>query len=330
MKKGLSLFLSCLCASTVSVVAQDVFEFQDGVSPTPDYDGTQDSYIIAWDDGDLEGGSAAAAQQLFRHTNPEFPDELGTNAGGTEDPDNIYFENAQNMGAQTEMEMGDNGGGANDSKSLLIEFDGLDSVIPPSRAGEVTSAELILTFSRYRDGNDNPSHTIYVNRLLKPWLQGEGDDFPDGVDTPDNSGGVTWNSTGIELWQAMGAEGPADVAPTESETFFDADVIQSLDPVSFDVTESARIWIADPSQNHGVKLSSEVYPDGVTRTFLEPDLTLPDGTVIYSSAPVADPSVWVNGRYVYYTSEQDFPDERPKLIITLGGSGTNVNNWSLY
>lgn len=327
MKKGLLVSLSCLFAASTVVQAQ-VITFQDGVSPTASYAGTQDSYIISWDDGDLMGGSAAAAVMLFRHTNPAFPDELGSNAGGADDPDNLYLENTQNMGGQTEMETGDNGGGANDSKSLLILFDGLDATIPPSRASEVSSAELVLTFSRFRDGNANPSHTMYVNRLLKNWAEGEGDDFPDGDDTPDNTGAVTWNSSGIELWQAMGAEGPEDVAPTESSVFFDITTIFPLDPVSFDVTQSARFWIANPSQNFGVKISQEIYPDGTTRKFLEPDLTLPSGRKIYSQAPVADPSAWVNGRYVYFASEHDFPEERPKLVITLGG--TDVSNWSLY
>lgn len=334
MKKGLLICFSCLVASPSMVLAQEIFTFQDGVSPSPAYEGTQDAHIISWDNGDGESGEGGQSI-LYRSTDPEFPDELGQTRGANPagpDDGNFHFDNAQNMGATTEMEEGDNdaGGGTNDSKSILVQFKDLEQTIPTSRAGEITSARIGLTFSRLREGDAGDPHPLYVTRVLKQWEQGDGDAFPDGVDTPDNSGAVTWNSTGFELWQALGAEGPEDVAPPESESFIDLTVINTLDIVWFDVTESAKIWIADPSQNNGVKLSQNEYPDGTTRQFLEPDLALPDGTMIYSSDPVADPTHFVDARIVFFTSEHDFPDERPILEVTLNGQVTTVPEWSLY
>ncbi len=311
--------------SLISLPAMgETFVFQDGVSPTPDYAGTQDTHIISWDDGDMPTGNSDGQSELYRH-------EDGTNAGQNPPPNN-YLENPQNMGGYNLMEEGDNGGGTNDSKVLLVQFD-LGNAIPAARAGEVSSAQIGLYFDQYRADNTNPSHTLYVNRILKKWAQGDGadanlhpgDNDYDGTDTPDNSGAVTWNSTGFELWQAMGAEGPEDIAPTESEFFFDKDVVKAGTWLWFDVKQSAKIWIADPAQNNGVKISQEVYPT----EFLEPDLTLPNGKKVYSSSPVTTPTTFVNGRYVFRTSEHAEAATRPQLVIELGGA-SSAGNWSIY
>ncbi len=330
MYRKITLIATAFALAIVPAFAQETITFQDGVSPTADYEGTQDTHIISWDDGDY-GGTAQG--QLYRHNDPDpaWADWLGQNAGNTPDP-NDHEENPQNMGGLDLMEEGDNGGGSDDSKALVIQFD-LGDTIPASRSSEVSSAQIGLYFDQLRDGNDNPAHDVYVNRILKEWAEGEGADpelYPDdnnydGTDTFDNTGAVTWNSTGFELWQAMGAEGPEDVAPTESTTHLDPGDVGLV--IWFDVTESAKIWIADPSQNHGVKISQEVYPDA----FLEPDLDILDGKGVYyySSHPVESPSVYENARFVFRTSEHAEADTHPQLVITFGGS-TSVGAWELY
>ncbi len=322
MKKIYCIFAGALILMAIPAFSE-VITFQDGVSPTPDYAGTGDTHIISWDDGDLSGTGQG---QLYR--NPD-----GTNAGNSPPP-NDHVENPQNMGGFHLMEEGDNGGGSSDSKVLLVQFLNLDDHIPPASAGDVRNAQIGLYFDSFREGNENPSHTLYVNRILKRWAEGDGADpelYPDdnnydGTDTPDNSGAVTWNSTGFELWQAMGAEGPEDIAPPESELFFDVDAIQPGDWVWFDVTESAQIWIADPEQNHGVKIGQEVYPE----EFLEPDLELPNGRMVYSSAPVENPTEFPDGRYVFRTSEHEETETHPQLVIELGGLSSSAGEWSIY
>ncbi len=313
MKKLQYLLLLVLAASPV--LYADVITFQDGVSPSAGYAGTQDGHIISWDDGDLSGTGQG---QLLRNAD-------GSNAGadGTRDAE----ENPQNMGNLDLMEEGDNGGGANDSKVLLIQFD--IGAIPASRAGDVKSAKIGLYFDQLRSGNDNPRHSVYVNPVLKKWAEGvgAGPDLPDdnnydGTDTPDNSGGVTWNSTGFEFWQAMGAEGPADVGPTESTTQLNPGDVGQF--IWFDVTASAKAWIADPGSNNGVKISQEVFPDA----FLAPDLDV-GGTMLYSAAPVENPTVFPNARFVFRTSENAEASTRPKLVVDMGsaiGNAPSVND----
>lgn len=316
MRSGKIFFVAAALLVASPVVAQDVFTFQDGVSPTPDYAGTQDTHIISWDDGDLSG---SGVNQLLRNDD-------GSNAGATGDQA-PGLENPQNMGGLDLMEEGDNGGGSTDSKVLLIQFDLLGS-IPASRG--VSNARIGLYFDQLRDGNDNPPHILYVNRVLKAWAEGDGADpvlYPDagydGNDTPDNSGAVTWNSTGFEFWQAMGAEGPEDIAPTESQLWIEPGQVDEW--IWFDVTQSASIWVADPSQNHGVKISQEVYPV----KFNAPDLQIAGGPLVYSAGPTDDPTVYENARFVFRTSEHADTATHPQLVIELLAS-SSAGDWSLY
>lgn len=317
MKKNGVLFFSLLVAIS-PVWGQEVFVFQDGVSPTPDYAGTQDAHIIAWDNGDTEGGSASAGGMMFRHTVPDF---IGQNAGNTPD-DPGYFENPQNIGGSEFLQEGNNTTGYEDNKSIVIQFDLLD-VIPANRSEDVTDARIGLYLNSVETNNTNPPHTLYINRILKRWAEGDGTPHPDGADQPDNEGAVTWNSTGFELWQAIGATGPEDVAPPESETLVEATLNTWF---WFNVTESAKIWIADPSQNHGVKISQEAWPE----SFLEPDLTLPDGRVVYSGTPMENPTLFVNSRFNFRSSEHTDAATRPQLVIELSQGQSAFEHWSIF
>lgn len=322
MAKRWLILISVFSLLLIPAVGQtDTFVFQQGIFPDASYAGTEDTHIISWDDGDMLRGNSDGQNQLFRHLD-------GTNAGQNLPPNN-YLENPQNMGGFDLMEEGDNGGGSNDSKVLLIQFLGLEQYPTSYFLTQGFSAKIGLYFDQYRPGNDNPSHTLYVNRILKKWSEGIGATNPgdrdyDGTDTIDNSGAVTWNSTGFELWQAMGAEGPEDIAPTEHEFYFDTAVVKSGTWVWFDVTQSAKIWFGNPALNHGVKISQEVYPT----LFKEPDLTLPNGQKVYSSSPVDTPATFVNGRYVFRTSEHAEVLTRPQLVIEYGISP--IGNWSIY
>lgn len=288
-------------------------ELQQGVNG---YEGTQDAHIISWDGNQ---------NQLIRKDD-------GTN-GGNGGATPTTGGNPQNAGSWIFIEEGDYGTSTeptlrDDSKVILIQFDlsGID-------AGGALDAQIGLYYWFERStGNQNTEksgtkktpHNLYVNRILKPWAQGTSTTAGgvDGDDTPDNSGEVTWNSTGFELWQAMGAEGPEDIAPTESVTFFDPAVGGWT---WFNVTDSVNLWLADPSTNHGVKISQEMYPE----EFLEPDLVLPDGKVVYRGAPVAQSSGFVGGAHNFISSENTNAELRPKLVINLGIK-SNSDNWELF
>jgi hypothetical protein len=294
----------------LALIAAPAFalELQNGVNG---YEGTADTHIVSWD------GNQNQLVRLADGSN-------GGNGGGTAttggDP--------QNPGGHTFLEEGDYGSGDftlyDDSKCILIKFDltGVD-------AKSVTSAKIGLYYWYERStgsdategsGTKKTPHVLNVNRILKPW--GEGDDTSgvDGADAPDNSGPVTWNSTGSELWQAMGAEGPADIAPTESQTLFDPAVGGWT---WFDVTASARKWLADPSTNNGVKIGQELYPVGA----LEPDLTLANGKVVYSGHPTGNPTGFAAGAHDFVSSENSMTELRPKLVLE---GASDAANWELF
>ncbi|MGC9328211.1 MAG: hypothetical protein ACP5I1_11295 [Candidatus Hinthialibacter sp.] len=297
------LLLAALALIALPAFTQTV-ELQQGVNG---YEGTKDAHIISWD---------GSENQLSRNADGSNP-----GAGG----------NPQNIGGWIFIEQGDYGSEDfalyNDSKVILIEFD-LTGV-----TGTASSAQLGLYYWYERStgdqavegsGTKKTPHTLYVNRILKPWGEGTGSGNADGADTPDNSGAVTWNSTGFELWQAIGAEGPEDIAPPESEIVFDPAVGGWT---WFDVTESVNIWLADPSSNNGVKISQEAYPE----TFLEPDLTLPDGTVVYSAGPTDSPTGFAAGAHNFVSSENnDHPDLRPILVMEGVSMSSSAVNWELF
>ncbi|HQH74180.1 MAG TPA: DNRLRE domain-containing protein [bacterium] len=255
--------------------------FQDGVAPTQDYAGSADVHIISFD------GSGNQTSRPPAQT-------------------------PQNTGMHTFIEEGDYGdapSAANpdlslDSKVILIRFD--ISTIPVARANEVMKAEvgLYFVFERVKGGGDpaaglrNP-HNLNTQKILKNWAEGFGTGV-DGIDAEDNTEQVTWNSTGYELWEAIGAEGPTDVGPVESSTLFD--------PVPgtwiwFDVTQMCREWIAGPSANFGVKISQETDND-----------------------PTNAPTVYVVGCYDFASRENDEYTEHPQLRIEMG---TPVTEWDL-
>ncbi len=283
-----------------TALSGDVITLQEGVDG---YEGTKDAHIISWD---------GSQNQLGRLDD-------GSNAGnGTETPP--PGGDPQNAGAHEFIEEGDFGGGTDDSKVILIEFD--TSGVDASSASRLLSAQIGLYYSHERSagGNgegptnpaagDNNPHLISAQMVLKSWDEGDGGDVDagsnvDGVDTPDNSGAVTWNSTGSELWEAIGAEGPSDVGPVISTTFFDASIPGHW--VWVDVTDAARKWIADPSTNNGVKISQET-----------------------DNIPENPPSVYVDGAYNFVSSDNEQVNLRPILQLEFINESNVGDEWSLY
>ena len=309
------LFVSLLFLVNSSAFT-DTIELQQGHN---NYNGTQDVHIISWDGGQ---------NQLERHKD-------GSNAGNRRSGSS-HHDDPQNTGGWDYIEEGDyhtNPPLNEDSKCILIRFD-------LSGIKNVSSAKIGFYYMYERnDGNNEDfgdflssltkpffwfdskkenrkKQTLHVNRILKKWVEGSGSRRSrtiDGSDAKDNGGEVTWNSTGFEFWQAMGAEGPEDIAPTESTTVFDPSTGKGW--VWLDVTQSAKAWIADPSGNCGVKIGQEVYPL-TPRKFLEPDLVLPDGKKIYSKNPVEKPTDFAPGAYDFISSDNtEHPDLRPKMVI---------------
>jgi len=267
----------------------EVITFQDGVSPTTSYFGTADVHIISFD--------GSGNQTSRPPANP--PQNTGAH---------IYIE---------EGDYGDAPSAANpdlslDSKVILIRFD-LAS-IPAARSKEVIKAQVGLYFAYERvkggsgqgpsdasAGLKNP-HNLNTQKVLKKWAEGDGAGV-DGVDAEDNTEQVTWNSTGYELWEAIGAEGPTDVGPVETSTYFD--------PVPdtwiwLDVTKMAQDWIASPAANFGVKISQETDND-----------------------PTNAPTIYVVGCYDFVSRENPEIDQHPELSIELG-IPSSVGNWDLY
>ena len=74
-----------------------------------------------------------------------------------------------------------------------------------------------------------------------------------------------------------------------------------------------------------MKITQEVYPS----TFKTPDLTLPNGKMVYSGHP-ADPSPFEPGAHNFISSENpNSPDLRPQLILEIDNLGTGVSDWEL-
>ncbi len=295
----LSLALCIIAAPAFSI------ELQQGVNG---YEGTADTHIVSWD------GNQNQLIRLADGSNGGNGSGTATTGG---DP--------QNAGGHNFLEEGDYGDPAplyEDSKCILIKFD-LTNI-----SGNVSSAKIGLYYWYERStgsdatelsGTKKAAHALYVNRILKDWAEGDTNTGVDGSDAPDNSGLVSWNSTGYELWQAMGVEGPEDIAPTESTTQFDPAVGGWT---WFDVTESVKFWLANPDKNFGVKIGQEEYPVNAKA----PDLTLPDGTVVYSAGPTDTPTGFQAGAHDFVSSENSMVDLRPKLVIE---GASNAIDWEL-
>lgn len=309
--RNVKVFLPLALALIALPAFAQTVELQQGVNG---YEGTQDTHIISWD------GNQNQLIRLADGSNGGNGGDTATTGGAPQNAGGHYF-----------IEEGDYGSGDfelyDDSKVILIKFD-LTGV-----TGTASSAQIGLYYWFERStgsedtegsGDKKTAHTLYVNRILKPWAEGDTAEGVDGTDAPDNSGAVTRNSTGFELWQAIGAEGPEDIAPPESETVFDPAVGGWT---WFDVTESVNKWLADPGSNNGVKISQEAYPE----TFLDPDLTLPDGTVVYSAGPTDSPTGFAAGAHNFVSSENtDHPELRPKLIIVGASWSSSAGDWELF
>lgn len=307
MKKSQVLLVAALALVAAPAFSATI-ELQQGANG---YTGTQDCHIVSWDGNQ---------NQLVRLADGKN----GGNGGATATTGG----HPQNTGGHVFIEEGDYGTDYplyDDSKCILIKFD--MTSVPKN----FSSAKIGLYYWYERStGSDategsgtkkNP-HTLNVFRVLKKWEQGKGgaSSGVDGDDAADNSGVVTWNSTGFELWQAMGAEGPADIAPPDSQTYFDP---AKTGWVWFDVTPSARIWVADPSKNNGVKISQEMYPYAAK----EPDLTLASGAKVYKGHPTGSPTGFVGGAYNFISSENSRAALRPKMVVE---GASDAGNWELF
>lgn len=286
MKFG-SFWMTALvvCLFSGVVAYAETITFQNEVSPTTDYFGSADVHIISF---------FGTGNQTTRP-----PESTPRNTGG-----HIYIE---------EGDYGDAPSLANadlslDSKVILVSFD--LSSIPASRSKEIVKTQLGLYFVYERvKGSDtnaaaglkNP-HNLNTQKILRKWAEGE-EEGVDGVSAPDNTEEVTWNSTGYELWEAIGAEGPTDVGPVESSTYFEC-VPGAW--IWFDVTKMSREWIAEPSTNFGVKISQETDND-----------------------PTNTPTFYVVGCYNFVSKENDDITHHPQLVVELG-TVTPVDNWSLF
>jgi hypothetical protein len=314
MMKRLSV-LAVLAMGMAMVASAEVITFQDGVSPTPAYAGTADAHIISWD------GSQNQTKRL---------------ADGKSDPGTAGGGNPQNAGVHVYIEEGDYNatGGQLDSKVILISFD--ISSIATSKAKDVASAKLGLYYVYERataGGSDNSlpgtekvvlkgrsiAHYVQAQKILKKWAEGVGGIIGsggvDGADTPDNSGGVTWNSTGYVIWEAIGAEGPTDVAMPESSTWFKPTPYSWL---YIDVTKMTRDWVADPATNYGVKISQETDNDPKVQAGLA------------STADQTLGAMYVGGAYDFVSRNNTDAPHRPKLIVELLQSSSAGEDWSLY
>jgi hypothetical protein len=296
MKKG--LVLAVLAMGLAIGASAEVITFQDGVSPTPDYAGTADAHIISWD------GSQ---------------NQTGRNADGTSDPGTAGGGNPQNTGAHEWIEEGDFGGGNLDSKCIVIKFD--VSSIP--QAAVVGSAKVGLYYVYERNaggGADGPGdvskgwvhpHYLYAAKILKPWIEGDGGGAAngnvDGADTPDGVA-VTWNHTGVELWEAIGAEGPSDTEMPESAIWFKPDPGMWI---WFPVTNMCQDWVADPASNNGLKISQE------------PNNIAGDGTDGLGA-------MMPQGAHNFASRNNPDAAQRPKLVVEILAASGAGGDWTLY
>ncbi len=125
---------------------------------------------------------------------------------------------------------------ADGSQKALLKFD--VSLLPADV--EVVSATLSLV-PNYRQGVGDMTVNCYG--LERPW----------------DVGTATWtNATDTTRWEGEGASGPGD----RGELVASALVVAERETYTWDVTELARQWVADPSMNHGVVLEGSAAGSG--------------------------------------------------------------------
>jgi hypothetical protein len=123
------------------------------------------------------------------------------------------------------------------TRKALLKFD--LSVLPTDV--QVISATLSLRTANHLNIGDMLVHCYGVAR---PWDISE----------------ATWtNANAATLWEAAGCSGVGDRDQTPADSVL---VTDDNTTYAWDVTEMARVWVADPSANHGVVLEGEAVEEG--------------------------------------------------------------------
>lgn len=143
-------------------------------------------------------------------------------------------------------------------------------------------ATLVLTMAETRNG-DNPKK-LGVFRLLKNWNQGDNEGIDGGAA---GTGEVTWNSSrnNLERWDKPGGDHSGDAADIRT---VGADIGKEYE---WDITSFVTFWEANPDRNFGMILRE---PESSDR----------------------------NGTKVFFTSEHNTIEDRPKLILTFDAAAT--------
>jgi hypothetical protein len=217
---------------------------------------------------------------------------------GCEDAHTLAYRPEFNAGGSWHIEEGSWTGGTNDHKKMFVRFD--LSTVPSTYPLE--RAELCLYAFGERRWSLRYRHTVFAARLLRPWREGTATDF-DG--RPAREGEVTFASALYRQapWEMPGANGLTDMADVETTAAVGGNWPEW---VRFDVTESVRQFLDNPSENHGWKIAQD------------PARGIPEYFIYY-----------VQGVFMYKSSEAPEAHLRPMLILVPRSAGAQLDSASL-
>ena len=243
----------------VGVAASGWVAFQDGLAPQASYDGTGDASLV-----------------IVRSGFNEY-----------------------NSGANNTIQVGGYTDAGTDYKVGVIQFD--LSSLPPSTT--VSNAVLSLHYWYQRRPTDDPDNPftppefvdIFVAPLLREWNEGRGTGI-DGVTALCDE--VTWQSARryAELWETPGAFAASDVGIMVAEHELGTGGQYRAEWQDTALTAVVQEWIANPANNHGLKIASPL-----------------NGDMQDSGAAHAP------GEYDFVSSNYPDPWPRPILMIDTGG-----------
>ena len=210
---------------------------------------------------------------------------------GCADTHIILYTVNSNTGAHNFIEEGDWNGGTADNKLIVTRFD--ISSVPRDKL--VRQAFLKVFYYRERSTLTRIDHYLYGHMIAKTWGEGTGTGF-DGPQAL--TGECSWNSArhAIESWQVAGCRGLTDIKrPTDFQARSTAQIgVTTGVWVTLDIAPFVRHWLANPSQNFGVKLSQD---------------STGYGGVLY-----------VQGAYDFCSAQYATPGFRPMLVIEAAGA----------